>query len=267
MENSTSKIHIGDIVMYRGCPPASFVTTVTSKYFILNYNDETPVYFEFEYLWEVFATPGNWFVCKKSIGDIEEGTIVRLEERIGMITDQDGNSYYVTAEELCSEHFQKWDVLLAKRGDILYCPKGVGCELIFLAGGFEIVERHNSLCSPAAYRVAEDDMVYGGLGLVWSEGCLVKVYPATRKQKELFFEKLQETGGVYKRSTGEFIPPLKEQFTKFEKEFIKIGKKFAEIYESWGEDIDDEIDSIRPLAEKMLKAAKTEIRRRSKKNR
>lgn len=92
-----------------------------------------------------------------------------------------------------------WDIAKdAKDGDVLYSPKGLGVETISIFHEMADVE-YVGLCgkSHITLRTAENELVEGGLGLVWLPRQIDPIYPATKEQKELLFNAMFEAGYLW----------------------------------------------------------------------
>jgi len=89
-----------------------------------------------------------------------------------------------------------WDITKdAKSGDVLYTPKGLGVEGIFIVDDWKKVEdTGRTLCCSIGYRVENDEIVAGGLGAIWWKGVTDPFYPATKEQRDLLFQKMKEAG-------------------------------------------------------------------------
>lgn len=99
-----------------------------------------------------------------------------------------------------------WAIQDAKAGDVLYTPKGCGVEGIFLIDGWKKVEdTGRTLCSDIGYRIADDEIIAGGLGAIWWEGVIDPFYPATKEQRDLLFEKIRENGFEYDSKKKRYI--------------------------------------------------------------
>lgn len=99
-----------------------------------------------------------------------------------------------------------WAIQDVKAGDVLYTPKGCGVEGIFLIDGWKKVEdTGRTLCSDIGYRIADDEIIAGGLGAIWWEGVIDPFYPATKEQRDLLFEKIRENGFEYDSKKKRYI--------------------------------------------------------------
>lgn len=86
-----------------------------------------------------------------------------------------------------------WTIKDAKYGDVLYSPKGAGVEAIHLISGWKNVEdTGRTFCSSHTYRIADDELIVGGLGCIWWQGVIDPFFPATEEQKKLLFKKIEE---------------------------------------------------------------------------
>jgi hypothetical protein len=138
---------------------------------------------------------GDWIVreldnsvhqVKAVIENISNGKYGYDLTKGGYISSQDANFYHL------------WTIEDAKAGDILYTPKGLGVEGIFLVSGWQQIEgTGKTLCSNIGYRVDDDEIVEGGLGAIWWDGVVDPFYPANKEQRELLFHKMKEAGYTF----------------------------------------------------------------------
>ena len=114
------------------------------------------------------------------------------EDEVGLV---DAGETMTFRGPLAKSEIRPWTIHDAKKGDVLYTPKGLGVEGIFLVGGWKQVDdTGKTLCSPVGYRVEDDEIVAGGLGALWWKGVIDPFLPATKEQRELLFSKMKKAG-------------------------------------------------------------------------
>ena len=139
--------------------------------------------------------------------------------------DADMGKAYTCATE---DALRPWTIQVSKKGDILYTPKGAGVEGIFLVSGWKNIEGTGStLCSDVGYRIKDNEVVSGGLGAIWWQGVVDPFYPASREQREAFFERVGKEGFKWnekERMLTRVAEPKNQSddFTKFENKLNAI---------------------------------------------
>lgn len=125
------------------------------------------------------------------------------------IIDVKDDVYYCDSIQIPKDQeddMRLWTIEDAQPGDVLYTPNGCGVEGIFLIDGWKQVDdTGRTLCSDIGYRIADDEIIAGGIGAIWWKGVIDPFYPATDEQEKLLFEKIREKGFEYDSKKKKYI--------------------------------------------------------------
>ena len=218
------KFQPGDVVLFQGYWDKSTITLVDDelKCYDIAEDPSRCIMFEYQDEWFKFARKGEWYICDKEIGDAYEGLIVKY---LGdnLIKDLRGDIYGITEQELAN-NFCIWNPYDIQPGDIVWSPAGAGVETISIVRKFCTVEREkNTLCSEITLRVEDDELVCGGLGVIWTPYQIDPILPASESQKKLLLDKMTKEGYSYDFVKHKLKKPKRHRRPK-----IDIAEKYAD---------------------------------------
>lgn len=179
------------------------------------------ILFEFQDEWMLFAREREWYICEKTIGDIDEGTYVQwLGDN--ECKDVKKNIYSITEQEL-AENFRIWNPYGILPGDIVWSPKGAGVEIISIVRKFCTVDREkNTLCSEITLHVEDDELISGGLGIIWAPSHIDPIFLASESQKKHLLDKMSKEGYLYDFKKHKLKKPVRHRPK------IDIAEKYAD---------------------------------------
>ena len=217
------KFNTGDVVLYQGYRYKSTISFVDDYHECYDIAEDPArcIMFEYQDEWEKFAQKKEWYICEKVIGDIYENIAVQwLGDN--ECKDIKNNIYAITEEEL-AKNFRIWNPYDIQPGDIVWSPKGAGVETISIVRKFCTVDREkNTLCSEITLRVEDDELIAGGLGVIWSPSHIDPILPASESQKKHLLDKMSKEGYSYDFKKHKLKKPVRHRPK------ITIAEKYAD---------------------------------------
>ena len=222
--NFKLKFKPGDVVLYRGYRDKCTISSVDNinEWYDIVEDSNRCIMFEYQDEWLKFARKGQWYICEKEIGEAYEGMIVKYMGD-NVIQDLRHIDYDITEQEL-AENFRIWNPYDdIQPGDIVWSPKGAGVEIISIVRKFCTVEREkNTLCSEITLRVEDDELVCGGLGIIWQPSYVDPILPASESQKKHLLDKMAKEGYSYDFKKHKLKKPVRHRPK------IDIAEKYAD---------------------------------------
>ena len=198
---------------------------------------------------------GDWLVHRKLVG--ETFHITQINEPYYYLTNL--GSFIKFGEE---DKYRLWTIKDAKVGDVLYTPKGLGVEGIFLIGGWKQGDvTGRTLCSNIGYRVEDDEIITGGIGAIWWEGVIDPFFPATKEQRDLLFQKMKEAGYEWDAERKE-VKKVEQKSVEWSEKDEGIASRIMTALENceseWCENKKEEKDWLKTLKNRVQPQPKSE---------